>query len=487
MSIAPLQDHALQGNGLGVPQRNRISVVIPCHNDGAYLARTLRTVFSQTRRPDEVLVVDDGSTDRRTLQFLALPAPGLRVLRQENQGPGAARNTGVRNTTGEFVALLDSDDLLRPTAFARMEAALEGNPAASFVYSQVECFGSRKEVVVIPRLNPYLELEVNHAVMMSLIRRSVFEQTGLSYPTMRGYEDWAFWVSCVEAGLTGEVIDEPLYRYRIKSNSGVNWAADARGEELRAEIRRRHPNLYSAGGRAALKALHAPGLQLIWSGDAAGASRLRSFLKGQSLRDVALTCATFQDARALLSKAKGKYLATVSELQLAALEGAAPSFLKELLSWCETNPGLDAVIVRARVAPPVKVKLPGIRTVSVSPDDVVLIRLARAAHFTTADLPTDAVPWALSQRVLDTLRVAHFPETTTRVPSRAAIGVRRGSRVRALLAAAMGEERTARLLHPFKKRMLALGQRVRGEPLLPPSQREERRLLDLLPIGLPPD
>lgn len=460
-------------------------MVIPCYNDGAYLARTLRTVFSQTRRPDEVLVVDDGSTDQGTLRFLARPGALARVLRQENQGPGAARNTGIRNTSGELIALLDSDDLLRPTAFARMESALDQSPGASFVYSQVECFGARKEVVVIPRLNPYLELDVNHAPVMSLIRRSVFEQIGLSYPTMRGYEDWAFWVSCIEAGLTGEVIDEPLYRYRVKRDSGVNWSADARGKELRAEIRRTHPKLYSAEGRARLKALYAPGLQLVWTGDAAGASRLRSFLEGQSLRDVALTCATFPEAKSLLSAAKGKYLATVSELQLPALAQAAPSFLEEILGWSEAHPELDALVVRAGAAPLADLQVSGSRTAS--EQDLIFIRTARAAHFSSADLPGEAGASALSQRVLDTLRVAYLRETALGMPSPAADRRRAGSRIRALLAAAVGEERTARLLHPFKKRLLALRQGLRGEPILLPSQREERRLLDLLPIGLPPD
>ena len=86
-----------------------VSVVIPSYNRKDFLRLALQSVISQTAKPDEIIVVDDGSTDQ-TVEHLSSEFPSVTWLRQENQGVATARNYGIRQARGEWIALLDSDD-----------------------------------------------------------------------------------------------------------------------------------------------------------------------------------------------------------------------------------------------------------------------------------------------------------------------------------------------------------------------------------------
>ena len=104
-----------------------VSVVIPTYNRRDTLARALDSVFAQTRTPFEVIVVDDGSNDG-TSDWVREVYPEVRLLEQENQGVSAARNYGIREASGTWLAFLDSDDAWFPEKLASQVQALETSP-----------------------------------------------------------------------------------------------------------------------------------------------------------------------------------------------------------------------------------------------------------------------------------------------------------------------------------------------------------------------
>jgi GT2 family glycosyltransferase len=111
---------------------NGLSVIIPLYNKAPYVLRALDSVNAQTLRGSEIILVDDGSTDRGA-DLVRLHHPHVKVIRQENAGPGAARNRGLLEARGEGVAFLDADDEWRPEFLARAKDCLIKNPEAAAV------------------------------------------------------------------------------------------------------------------------------------------------------------------------------------------------------------------------------------------------------------------------------------------------------------------------------------------------------------------
>lgn len=133
------------------PMNASIAVIIPAFNAAEYIGETLDSVFRQTRRPDELIVVDDGSTDAtpRTVRDWqeAHPALASRLLQQANSGPSAARNRALRSTAADFVAFLDSDDLMLPNHLRSLERAMTSGEGIGLAFGD-QCLFSEAGVSV---------------------------------------------------------------------------------------------------------------------------------------------------------------------------------------------------------------------------------------------------------------------------------------------------------------------------------------------------
>ncbi len=222
----------------------RITVVIPCFNDGRYIRETVESI--REPEPVVVVVVDDCSTDPATLDaYPALEPRGVRVLRHEvNRGQGAARNTGLSVAATPYVYNLDSDDLLLPGVLSRLATLLDAHPEADAAYGDYEEFGASTGVRrTAPSLDPYRVAHVNKSSGLAMFRREALERLG-GWSTVRGYEDWDLWMTFAEQGRRVVHSGEVVFRYRM--DPGRSFSAH-RGDHaaIYRMLKDRHPDLFS--------------------------------------------------------------------------------------------------------------------------------------------------------------------------------------------------------------------------------------------------
>jgi glycosyltransferase involved in cell wall biosynthesis len=216
-----------------------VSTIIPVHNRPQLLREAVASVLAQDWRPIEIIVVDDGSTDGTpaVARELAAANPGIvRVLRQDNAGPGAAREAGRLVAQGEFIQYLDSDDLLLPGKFSAQVRALQGDAAAGIAYGIVLDEDGRTRERSVAHASAVSRREIFPAVLQSrlwhtigpLYRRSVCDAIG-PWSTQRIFEDWDY--DC-RAGLLGvklHHIAQPVAVARDggDTHAGFAWRTDA--------------------------------------------------------------------------------------------------------------------------------------------------------------------------------------------------------------------------------------------------------------------
>ena len=223
----------------------RVAVVIPCYNDREFLPQAIASVRAQ--EACELVVVDDGSDERGTLELLdGLARRGLSVIRQPNSGPSAARMTGVRATRARYVLPLDSDDLLAPGSVTALADALDRDQAAAVAWGNLELFmqdGRRITGRLPATLDPWLVTYVNEYPLSAMFVRQALIDAG-GYQLREGYEDWDLWMSLAERGRRGVYVDHLVERHRVHGSR--RWSQDFTRHARSLQIlRERHPALFS--------------------------------------------------------------------------------------------------------------------------------------------------------------------------------------------------------------------------------------------------
>jgi glycosyltransferase involved in cell wall biosynthesis/SAM-dependent methyltransferase len=248
LELAALRDHPSKSKP--APPAPVVSVVIPCYQQAVYLPEAVDSVVAQTFAAWEIIVVNDGSPDNTsdTARALIAKYPGrhIRLVEQANSGLPAARNAGIRASRGRYILPLDADDKLAPAMLEKLVAVLEAQPKVGFAYPHIRHFGALQTEYPLPDFDrETLIARDNIACVSSLFRKTAWEQAGGYNETMReGYEDWDFWISCVEQGWEGHCVHEPLFLYRKHANSMLT-DANRKREKLIASIVRNHPKLYA--------------------------------------------------------------------------------------------------------------------------------------------------------------------------------------------------------------------------------------------------
>ncbi len=247
---ALVQESALAGvrrrppiAGGAEPVTPRVAVIIPCYDDGPLVREALASI--REAEPVETVVVDDGSTDPRTLGILSgLEAEGVHVVRGPNRGPSAARTSGLQATSAPLVYPLDADDRLDPGALGAMADALDADPGADFAWGDYVLFGAGSGRYKSPdRWLPWTLTYVNPYPVSSMFRRPVLEQAG----GWQGwaYEDWDLWLRLVGLGRRGLRVDRVVYHRRLHTQTRRNTTARSRHQEFYAEIRRRNAGVFA--------------------------------------------------------------------------------------------------------------------------------------------------------------------------------------------------------------------------------------------------
>lgn len=209
----------------------RISCIVPVHNGEKYLAAALESIFRQTLAAYEVIVVDDGSTD--STPAVVRNQEGVRYLRQDNAGPSAARNYGIRESRGEFVALLDADDLWHEAKLERQIARFRARPELDVSLTHCRNFWAPEVAWEEARFEGD-RISVLPAQTL-VARRSAFDRAGMFDATMLHREVPGWLVAARQLGLVIETLPEVLCDRRIHTTNRSRGARGAPGMLALAE------------------------------------------------------------------------------------------------------------------------------------------------------------------------------------------------------------------------------------------------------------
>jgi glycosyltransferase involved in cell wall biosynthesis len=195
--------------------RYKVTAIIPVYNGADCIQRSIESVLSQTRPADELIVVDDGSTDE-TRTIVRRYGAGVRYLHQTNSGVAAARNNGVQQATSEWIAFLDHDDEWLPNKLELQLLCLENNPASDLCYSAywIHTLHGLRRLAHLPLrdLWPVTRLRNPFPPSVVVLRRAEFLKLGGFKESLKGAEDWEFFVRFLKAHNALE-IPKPLANY----------------------------------------------------------------------------------------------------------------------------------------------------------------------------------------------------------------------------------------------------------------------------------
>lgn len=212
-----------------------VTIVIPTYDDEpAHLDQAIRSALDQTYPAVEVVVVDDGSTRPDTVEYLA-SMTGIRLIRQVNSGPGAARNAGIEAARGDFVLPLDADDWIEPNVVGLLVEAV-AHPDVVAAFPSVHRFGAAEGAQDAPRVVRIGDIAVqNRVAATALYRRSVWADVGAYREADIVDEDWFMWLKVLgHTHATMVQVPGAVLHYRLRPGSRSNSRSAAPGTVQKA-------------------------------------------------------------------------------------------------------------------------------------------------------------------------------------------------------------------------------------------------------------
>ena len=209
-------------------EKGKISVIIPCFNQGEYIDEAVDSILNQTYQNFEIIIINDGSTDKFTNDLLKdYTKPKTKVYTTKNQGLASARNYGYLLSKGEFIQFLDADDFLDPLKFEKQIKEFEKDNSLGISYTNYKCYYEETNILSEPKMQDLLgdnayedflykwQRGLSIPIHCALFKRNVF---GESEPFISGFkaiEDWIMWITIAKGKNKFKYLNKEYAIYRI--------------------------------------------------------------------------------------------------------------------------------------------------------------------------------------------------------------------------------------------------------------------------------
>tara|TARA_B100000886_G_scaffold335062_1_gene291542 strand:- start:474 stop:1343 length:870 start_codon:yes stop_codon:yes gene_type:complete len=221
-----------------------ISIIIPCFNSGKTIKRTIKSIDNQTWVSKEIIVVNDGSNEKDTLNVLQ-ELKKVKVINQKNMGLPSARNNGVKNSMGNYLLFLDADDWLEPNALEYMFKNLLDTKKPAFIFSDIKLEGDANNIVR-KKYNFFEQLFLNQLPYCILISRANFNNIGGYDEQMKsGYEDWEFNIRLGKNNIYGRRLELPLFHYSVNKSGMLISKSSKYHLKIWKYIKEKNKDLYA--------------------------------------------------------------------------------------------------------------------------------------------------------------------------------------------------------------------------------------------------
>lgn len=234
-----------------------VSIIIPTYNNSSMVCQAIDCALNQTYENREIIVIDDGSTDHTGEMLEEYYKGRIIYIRQDNKGPGSARNKGISYASGKYLQFLDADDLLDPDKIRIQVSSLQGIRDKALSYCDYARCDVDDMTVTYKRTSPVLqnenpfddiltkwETEISIPSHCFIFDRAFFKECGIAFDeTLRANEDWECWMNVFALNPRVVYIDKVLAYYRVRKNSRCSNRLDMRKSYLMAidkQIQKHH-------------------------------------------------------------------------------------------------------------------------------------------------------------------------------------------------------------------------------------------------------
>jgi len=226
----------------------KVSVIIPCFNQGKYIEQSVNSVLKQSYKNIEIILVNDGSTDELTINKINEIEKWdrrIKIIHSENKGLANARNIGISFSTGEYILPLDADDYISETYIEEAIKIFKTQQETKLVYAKAKFFGERDEEWILPEYSYHRLLYENMIYCSAIYKKSDYLQTTGYNPNMKyGWEDWDFWLSLLSPQSIVVRINKIHFFYRVKKTSMIKSITKEQEMFLFKQLYQNHKEIY---------------------------------------------------------------------------------------------------------------------------------------------------------------------------------------------------------------------------------------------------